>query len=391
MTRTHPRLSAPPAPPGLRAQSRLRGRSGFTLIELLVVMAITAALGLLALMLLPGISNSDSALKATEEVRAQVKISQALAGASRQPRGVRFLTGGVAANPLAATELQLLESPPVMVIDPLTLVTPGGPFVELVYDLTDGTEPDPASTTAPPAMLPPGAVKFRHCYIANLTTDQRGQVEPGALLALPTLGAWSRITRVIGPAPSPAYPGGTIEVELDVYPDAALGATTAYRTYHAGIYGVPVPLLGQPTIPLPKNVAVDLEVSSPPPVVGIPYDIMFAPDGQTVTIGRQASNAGVFLWVRDITKVVNPAPGAGGSTTSMRYSQGPAPAYTNGTEYTSAAVWADAFRRGGEHHAVAINNGAVGTAPIQWPDATGNFPQGPARTNVFAFARKKLN
>lgn len=379
-------------------------RAGVTLIELLVVMAIITALGLLALMLLPGINNSDGALKGTEEVRAQIKIAQALAGAARQPRGVRFLVGGNTTNPTAATELQLLESPPVAAIDPVTLALKdsdirdgvtgaqrvnAAPYVELVYELI----PPPGSGAA----LPPGQVANaigpagsrplpRHCYIVGLDPAQKAQVEPGAMLYLPTLGgAWSRINSKTDPAvnapPGYALASNTVEVVLDVYPDAAMGASTHYRTYHAGIYGTPVPLLGVPTIPLPKDIGVDLPASIPAPTAGIPYDIMFAPDGQTIVIGRQFSNAGVYLWVRDITKTVNRTTGAGGLATSMKFSLG--------TEFNPVSEYYQGFRIGGEHHAVGINNGAVGTAPVQWPDANGTYPAGSG--GPFGFVRRKTN
>lgn len=391
-----------------------RVRAGVTLIELLVVMAIITALGLLALMLLPGISNSDAALKGTEEVRAQIKIAQALAGAARQPRGVRFLTGNpdvLANNTTVSTELQLIETPLVTAIDPLALQarsngvngpnTSGvsGPYVDVVYELYNGTESsiDPGFTGTPPA----NAIKQRHCYIVGLSAAQKAQVEPGALLYMPTLGAWSRIANktdpAVGPPPGYTLAGNTIEVDLDVFPDAAMGASTFYRTYHAGIYGVPVPLLGVPTVPLPKNIGVDLEVSTPtlrslqpnravptaPPAV--PYDLLFAPDGQTLLIGRNYNNAGVYLWVRDITKVVNP--GAANQFSMARANFLPVPPAPPAAVPPSAAYY-DAFRRGGEHHAVAVNNGAVGVAPINWPDASGLYP---ANTDPFLLARRKTN
>jgi prepilin-type N-terminal cleavage/methylation domain-containing protein len=390
----------------------VKSRAGVTLIELLVVMAIITALGLLALMLLPGISNSDGALKGTEEVRAQIKIAQALAGAARQPRGVRFLTGNTNTNPplpnnaVVATELQLVESPPVTAFDPLTLQARAsgvngpnpngvsGPYVELIYELV----PQPTSGSTTTGGQVPGGIVRRRCNLVGLNADQRAQIEPGALLYMPTLGggAWSRIATKLGAAHTDGTPAlSPNEVELDVYPDAAMGASTYYRTYHAGIYGVPVPLLGVPTIPLPKDIGVDLEVSSPsirdvqipqlpvtaavptPPTV--PYDLLFAPDGQTLLIGRQYRNPGVYLWVRDVTKVVNP----GGTDLYSMLRINYAPAFPAGS-----ATYYDAFRRGGEHHAVAVNNGAVGVAPINWPDASGVYPTG---TDPFLLARRKTN
>lgn len=397
-----------------------RSRRGVTLIELLVVIAIIAGLSLLALMLLPSISNSDKVLKGTEEVRATCKVAQALAAGSRQPRGVRFLVDANA--PLGnrfAKEMQLLEAPPVVLLDPKALVadpqrdgqigtnrvglagvanTGTAPYVELVYDLYNGSEQsvDPNYTSPPnPTPNPPaGSIKRRHCYLKNLSLEQKAQVLPGSLLVLPALGVWSRVNQTswdasggYRPYTLAGYTSAADEVELDFYPDTAMGASTAYRTHHAGIFGVPVPLLGQPTIPLPKDVAVDLDISSPvamPPTTPVPnFDVMFAPDGQTMSVtkllgngqtaAQQSSNAGVYLWVRDITKVTNPN---GAVKNSMRRQDIP-----TGLDYAAA------FRLGGEHHAVGIVNGYVGTAPIQWPDANGTYSSG----DEFTFARKRLN
>jgi type II secretory pathway pseudopilin PulG len=372
-----------------------------TLIELLVVMAILSALALLALMLLPSIGNTDAALKGTEEVRAQCKIAQALAAGSRQPRGVRFL---IPPGGRFATELQLIEAPPITVFDATTLSVPasaisandptglayltGRPRVDILYELYNGTEPsiDPAQPNVTPTR---GAIKVRHCYLVNLSAEVQTQVAPGGMLVLPTLGFWARINSVIPPVP-PAT--NTVEVVLDVYPDSLLGASNAFRTYHAGVYGPPVPLLGQATIPLPEKIGVDFDVSTPQapldPAVPAPargylnYDMLFAPDGQTISVAGRSSNAGVYLWVRDVTKATNPA---GPLTTTMRRLDYPlTPA--------GDAAWADAFRRGGEQHAVGISNGYVGTAPIQWPPAgtlNGQYPVGTG--DPFTFARKRLN
>ena len=361
----------------LLPQSRPRLRRGVTLIELLVVMAIITALGLLALMMLPGINNSDAALKATEEVRATCKVAQALAAGARQPRGVRFLyRPGVPLGQRHAMEMQLIESPPIIVFDPTTLVagtgklggTDGvsGPRVDIFYDLSTGGAGAPAA----------GTITNRHCQLVNLTQDQKDQIKPGALLVLPTLGFWSRINSLPQPVPNPPGPANAVEVVLDFYPDTFLGASTAFRTYHGGIFGTPVPLLGQPTIPLPNKTAVDLDISVPPTNGTADHDIMFAPDGQTIAVAGRSSSAGVYLWVRDITKIVNANPVNGGSPTSMVQSH-----------YGSLALWADSFRKGGEHHAVGISNGYVGSSPIQWPDVNGNYNGG----DPFTFARKRLN
>jgi prepilin-type N-terminal cleavage/methylation domain-containing protein len=349
-------------------------RRGFTLIELLVVMALIAALGALTLGLLPGIVNKDNTLKATAEVQGALRIAQAQAASSKQPRGVRFLPNP---NNLAvATEMQYLEAPQVAVSDLQVLVSgrPQQPYVEFRYEYYNGSEPsiDPRTPGNPPA----GAIKLRHCHFVNLSADQVAALAPEATLTVPTLGAWSRIQRYI-----PASPTGG-EAILDVYPDAALGAAgppansgvtgqqPVYRSYHFGIYGPPVPMLGEPTVPLPKDIAVDLTLCLPQGAPGVSYDVMFAPTGQTTSSrlsnGTQlAANAGVFLWVRDFRQVpaLNPV---------------------------SRAPWQfnyNDFLRGGEQQVVGIRNGYVGTAPVLWPNATGLY----AGQDPYSLARAQLD
>jgi prepilin-type N-terminal cleavage/methylation domain-containing protein len=343
-------------------------RAGFTLIELLVVMSLTAALGALTLGLLPGIVNKDNTLKATAEVQGALRIAQGHAASTKHPRGVRFLTN---ANGVA-TEMQYLEAPEVVVSDLQVLVQgrPAQPFVQFQYEYYNGSEPsvDPRVGGNPAA----GAIKRRHCILSGLTGDQAAALGVGATLSIPTLGFWSQIL---------SYPTGATsgEAVLDVYPDAYLGAAgppanssatgqqPIYRSYHFGIYGAPVPQLGEPTVPLPKDIAVDLTNSLPAGIPNVGYDVMFAPNGQTIgtrfTNGTQtvqvAANAGVYLWVRDVTKV----------PTLVR----------NNPQH---------FRTGGEQQIVGVRNGYVGTAPVEWPDNAGNYT---APRDAYQLARERLD
>jgi prepilin-type N-terminal cleavage/methylation domain-containing protein len=337
-------------PPTLRSQSRLRARRGFTLIELFVVMALTAALGALTLGLLPGIVNKDNTLKATAEVQGALRIAQGHAASAKRPRGVRFLTNGNG----VATEMQYLEAPEVVVSD-LRVLVQGRPqpYVQFNYDYDAQ-----------------GRITGRHCYLIGLNADQTAAIGIGATLSIPTLGTWSQIS-------SGLLAGN--EITLDVYPDPYLGAAgppqngsqqngvAIYRSYHFGLYGAPVPQLGEPTVPLPKSIkataAVDLLNSLPPGAPNVNYDIMFAPNGQTVgtrfSNGTQiAANAGVYLWVRDVAKV---------PTLNQNN-----PAH---------------FRTGGEQQIVGVRNGYVGTAPVEWPDlTTGAYSRSP-----YQLARERLD
>jgi hypothetical protein len=344
-----------------------RARTGATLVELLVVMAIITALAALALMLLPSITNKDMTLKGTAEVQSTLKIAQGMAASSRLPRGVRLLVQQ--AGGTLSYEIQYLEAPPVMVADPQVLVAgrsatnpngDNGPRVEISYNVGAS-----------------GAITSRQCTIRGLTLDQASQVTDGATLVLPTLGAWSRI-KSSTLAASTSIPGAfDASVDLEVFPDALMGAGTALRTYHFGVYGPPVPILGEPTVQLPQGIAVDLQLCLPQGT-GTHYDILFAPSGQTIQTPSNpflSPNMAVFLWVRD-TRFTNMTP------VSMP------------TLLTPSAPWQfdttlRQFEKGGEQQIIGIRNGFIGTAPVLWPDGGGGtYSNG---NNPYSLARQQLN
>jgi prepilin-type N-terminal cleavage/methylation domain-containing protein len=393
-------------------------RRGVTLVELLVVMSILTGLLALALMVIPNVNQQNAVLKGTGEVSATFKTAQAMAAATRMPRGVRFLTSGVGGNGSTANTLQYLEMPPIIVSDPQALVGINGDATgqNVQYD----TRAEFFYNLAPPAAAagaaPQNAVLQRHCYLRGLTLDQALQITPGATLVLPTMDSFSRITSAtwIQPSPpltstsaapgpylyvSPRTGGAAVDVEavLEIYPDAFLGTATSYRTFHFGIYAPPVPLLAEPTVLLPPGIVADLQISYPPlpqaaAAAGQNYDVMFSPSGQTlstpitvagVPVGGIAANTNVYIWIRDITKTTNPA---GPNTTSMY-----APDF--GANY---AGFVDAFRRAGEQQVVGVRSGGfIGTAPIAPPLASGSFatyaPTNGFQLAPFAFAQQRLD
>jgi prepilin-type N-terminal cleavage/methylation domain-containing protein len=341
----------------------LPARRGVTLIELLVVMAILTALAGLALMIAPNVAQKDNTLKGTSDVQTAFKVAQGMAAAAKLPRGVRLIAPPLgSATPNIVTEMQYLEVPPLLVPDPQVLVGTAvldkqRPQVVFQYTL-DAT----------------GAVTKRQCFIflaPGAAADQAPQVVVGTTLTLPTLNFFSVIKTPltgIDPQTNIASLGGN-EVLLDVYPDAYLGGATAYATFHFGIYGAPRPLLGEPTIELPKNVCVDLSLCSPSWLgAGQNYDIIFAPSGQLLPSLTRPSGGQVFLWVRAYNKV----PTMQILSTSPAWTMNP-----------------QQFQLGGEQQIVGIRGAAIGTAPVMWPDnmATGVYT---APNNPYTFARQKL-
>ncbi|MBM3978998.1 MAG: hypothetical protein FJ304_01700 [Planctomycetes bacterium] len=374
-------------------RTHARRRTAVTLIELLVVIAIMTALLALAAALAPSIASSDQTQKGAAELQSACKVAQGFAAATGRPHGVRLIV--TAGNPnnttgYFCTELQYLESPPVLVADPQVLVrkprdsgggtgsgTGSGPRVEFTYTLYTGVAPDTSINPVDGTIPPLGTIKTRACFIRGISPETADQITAGAVLSLPAASlTWSRILAVTGrsgayTSPATGAPAVDLTVTLDVYPDTLLGAATVYRSYHFGVYGAPVPVLAEATVPMPKEIVIDLEVSQPPlPGPGTDYDILFAPNGQPVSsgnigVGKTATNANAFFLVRDRSKL----------GTSINLS-GPA----LGT----------AFRRAGEMQVVGIRAGGhVGVAPATQADDNGNFPA--AYPDLFGLAREQLD
>jgi hypothetical protein len=98
------------------------------------------------------------------------------------------------------------------------------------------------------------------------------------------------------------------------------------------------------------------------------YDILFIPSGQLSRYSVSGGAGHVFLWIRDPNK-----PEGSGRMD---------PAYYGGV---TTPAFQDALRRGGEQMIVAVKayTGAIGVAPVNWPDGTNN--------DLYLFARQAVS
>jgi hypothetical protein len=301
-------------------------------------------------------------------------MAQGMASRDKAPRGVRFVVGLDPTNPdktdpRFVTELQYVELPTPLIAKLNPLVHTGGvtapyqpdaePRVRFFYTVA------PAGSTTPPA----GTIINRRCIIENLTAEQAGLVVPGCTIVMPTFGTWHKI--ISTPAAVTTGPNAfglySREVALEVFPDANMGAGTDIYIYHFVVYRVATPLMGEPTILLPKEICVDLNMSiGPPPNTTTDFDVFFSPSGQLVN----APTGQLFFWVRNYRKVP-----------SMNLPQGPG--------------LIDAFRRGGEQHIVTIRqSGAHGHNQVLWPDAnpaSPTFGQYTGGLTPYTLARQTLS
>ncbi|MBN9520626.1 type II secretion system protein [bacterium] len=338
-------MTAAPHTPGHRA--------GFTLIELLVAMAVIVTLATIAVVVIPQAIERDRTTDAASTVRQHLMIAKTRATRENDGRGLRFIVAldpnnPAKTNPLWATEIQYIESAPKVIPNPLGLTGPADPYV--VFDHTNANGPT--------------------CTIVNVTAaDEVCQIIDHDLLAnwfptlyCPVLGpdAFGRPQRfqIIGKT---AAAPNAYTLALDRYPTTLMGAGTQQRVYRFAVEARSRPLLGEPSIPLPKNLCVDLEASIPPAqLVSLPggtkafidYEIMFSPNGQLIY--PEAAGA-VHLWVRDYTRYPgNPAKNDGLNPATYNYA---------------------AFEQGGDQQLVSIKakTGSLGVFPVLWPQPNGQY------------------
>ena len=337
-------------------------RWAFTLIELLVVMGLIATLAAIALMVVPAALERDRVVDAATQVQSMLQIAQARAMRDNRPHGVRLIIDNTQPEPqkFFVTSLQYIEAPPILLPNPDPVIQPTAPYVRFLYSYDNN-----------------GIINNRKCQIVNVPSTLL-TASDARLLILPVLGCWLDVSAVSSVSPN------ILELTLHHYPDDLLGAAgppagTAtsyaeiYRTYHFGLLRAPQPLLGEPVVQLPTKTCIDLMPGlSEPNGLTVPpggdYDILFIPSGQLSPYSVSRGAGHVFLWIRDPNK-----PEGSGRMD---------PAYYGGV---TTPAFLDALRRGGEQMIVAVKayTGAIGVAPVNWPDGTNN--------DLYLFARQAVS
>jgi type II secretory pathway pseudopilin PulG len=389
-------------------------RRAFTLVELLVAMGVLITLASIALMVIPDVMSQDRTTDAAGSVRQWLSTAKARAARDQQPRGVRFLVAPMnpftvdpnnpaKTSPYWVTELQYTEAIPVL---PLTTSINQFSYVLLTFSCaydSNGNSiygPIPGNTS----------VSSPQCQITRLALSDANLITVGSLITLSTLNASYRVLSTgSGPTLGPVINGNqsfTLTVTLDSFPQAQLGAAgiasqvgqtppliQVFQTPLFGITAPPQPLVGEPTLPLPRNVCIDLTASqtgstSLGNVTG-DVDIVFLPSGQVMptwtftasgTPLAIGATSQIFLWVRDYTKILptttNP------QSNPLNYLNSP-PAPVAGYEMAP-------FTTGGEQQVVSLKSksGAMGVFPVMWPTnnygLTGGYAGG---YDSFSFAR----
>ena len=367
-------------------------RAGFTLVELLVAMAVIVVLATITIAVVPSAIEQDRTTDAAATIRQHLMIAKARATRENNGRGIRFILDGGSADPVRisagaplapggflSTEMQYIEAAPTLVPNPLGLTRPtvttptlqvGDPFVTFdvknkqykMWNVMKGSEVYQVMRNDL------GARWYPKLYCPELGPDAFGRTQRFEITDMQPPDAT---------APADQY---VWDLSLDYDPYTLLGAGDTQVSYRFAIEPRSRPLLGEPNIPLPKNVCVDLNagVSSPGARqngAGLPIDfeVMFAPNGQVID---PYSSGMIYLWVRDYTKLPDMRP----ATVT--------PAFTYKGQ--------DQFKQGGEQQLVAIKakTGALGVFPVLWPQADGTYPAvaaGQPPTTPYSLAAKDAN
>jgi prepilin-type N-terminal cleavage/methylation domain-containing protein len=366
-------------------------RSAFTLVELLVVMAVIIVLASITAVVMSNVYDQDRTTDGAALTRQYLMLAKAQAARDQLPCGVRLIYGLDATKPQKtsvywATELQYIQSSPMLLLNPNEVGEPSFPYVRFEYGTTSG------------------GITGRNCFLMNLPPAVQSQMvadinaQQYPLIRLPLYDndlrqCWLRITNITGPITSPPYPPNLAGpanwiLSLDPtyypptgFPDDSLGAQTSVSVYHWGLWGGPQPLPGEPTRQLPTNICIDLTPanagvtdapsfpSAPFPLTGPGYDILFGSNGQVMNGLNTGGTGQIMLWLRDYTKA--PAP-------LVIVAPGP----TNTYDMTP-------FLKGGEQQIVCIKarSGALGQFPVRQPNPGGQYgPFVNANPGAYTFA-----
>lgn len=262
-------------------------RRGVTLIELLIVLAIIGAIATLVIAAAPRFGERHRSTRGAGMLQSWLNLAKQRAIRDQRPVGVRI-------PPIAGvyvSELHYIEAPDegvggtVTVPFPVTGTTPPK-YDEIAF--TTSVFFDPAD---PAALLLPGDV---------VTFPDR----PMALY---------QPRRIIGVGNAVANSGQYTYKILLEQPLPAARFTTLTHVFRRRAR----PIVGEPVLQFPKDIAIDVDREQPlplgvmpswyrmfPPMANTggsnPFDILFSPSGQV--IGYEGNlGSRICLWVRDVT------------------------------------------------------------------------------------------
>lgn len=320
-------------------------RAAVSLVEMLVVLIIFAILFGIIASLLPRIQEGAKVQQAASTLQSMLLSARQLAVRDRRPTGVRLVPS--AANPLFVDRLQYVQKPDDVTGGTATPNSPActlpagvisaiqiGDYLELsggglLYRITSintatnmcycgdlGSNASVTPPAAPPAPQNATIIDTTKAWVVDQWKGWTLKITSGAsgTGAGSTCIILSNTATGLTFSPDPLYPittSGSVAYQIGDLPG---NATPNYR-----IICQPRPMLGQPTVSLPLEAAIDI---NNPYITGSTYqasgsiflnatgigplpmnpstghiDILFSPTGAVV--GRGTTGDRLALWVRD--------------------------------------------------------------------------------------------
>lgn len=268
-------------------------RPAFTLTELLLVMFIMIVLATLTVVFGPRVATDQRTSRGADQLQGWIFVAKQRAFRDNVPRGVRLVRN--ADNPNYVTELMYIEQPEdykggiVMAPSPYPTNPPSGPF-QMVSAFLPGRP--------------------------ELATDEI--IQPGDFLYLMSKTYPNRISAVTATPPDTNFPNGGTQLMLGAA-DGTLPVDilVPVQTSDFRIVRQARPMVGEPNLKLPRDVAIDLSPSPRTnplvPVAGEPIpdggysilaggslDILFNARG--LVMGSNAVWGKAILRVRDVSR-----------------------------------------------------------------------------------------
>jgi prepilin-type N-terminal cleavage/methylation domain-containing protein len=290
-------------------------RRGVTLIELLVVMAIITVLATLIVAVAPRFGERQRASRGAGQLQSWLNLAKQRAMRDQRPVGIRLPHQDLNSTPTPnyIRELQYVELPGENVGGTVRVpFPPANPNTPPDYRYIALTVPVKFDPNDQNLQNNPAALIQREDVVSfpdrPLATYSLRRITPTN--ANPPVGMDDSVVYV-GPDTSTNPPQHVYKLRLDQpLPQAA------FVTQNHVFLRKARPVVGEPVLQLPKDIAIDITQDDPInptwnrlyPAANsgglAPFDILFAPSGQVVGGSRMSR---ICLWVRDVS-LGDPAP-----------------------------------------------------------------------------------
>jgi prepilin-type N-terminal cleavage/methylation domain-containing protein len=283
----------------------MRHRQGVTLIELLIVIAIITVLATMIVAVAPKFGERQRASRGAGQLQSWLNLAKQRALRDQRPVGIRL----PAIAGVYSSEMMYIEIPNESLGGSITVPFPNYSGSVSPYQTMLLTTPVSMDMSVLPPNPPPQNNALLPRDVITLLNEAMGAYPPRRVVAVspPPTGSKIEISTIVG---------GVTYYNYCIILDQALPVTTPFTTQSYQVSRKARPVVGEPVLQLPKDIAIDLDRESTAPGVppkwyrmypklgntggSNPFDILFSPSGQV--IGAEGNlGSRICLWVRDIS------------------------------------------------------------------------------------------